>query len=188
MKKYTQMAIISTFSDMLEEMPFEKITVKELVKRCRLSHNTFYYHYQDIYQLLGHWLGERMKDCAAGGCVAPADRSVGRLFRLFLEKADSIRNIYRKMPCEMLDRYLFSLTRGLFGEHVRALAADRNVPQELLDELAELCRYTFIGLLCEALWSGEGMSGPEMGDRLSALLDRFVLSVSLEHQQDDSDG
>ncbi len=52
MAQYTQKAILSTFQQMLEEMPFDKITVSALVRRCEISSNTFYYHYSDIYDLL----------------------------------------------------------------------------------------------------------------------------------------
>ena len=36
-------------------MPFDKITVTALAKRCDISSNTFYYHYRDIYDLLDAW-------------------------------------------------------------------------------------------------------------------------------------
>ena len=52
MALYTKKAIMRTFQQMLEEMPFDKITVSALVRRCEISSNTFYYHYQDIYALL----------------------------------------------------------------------------------------------------------------------------------------
>lgn len=34
MAQFTQKAIVNTFQDMLEEMPFDKITVSAIVKRC----------------------------------------------------------------------------------------------------------------------------------------------------------
>ena len=55
MALYTQKAIMRAFGEMLEEMPFDKITVTALVKRCDISSNTFYYHYRDIYDLLDAW-------------------------------------------------------------------------------------------------------------------------------------
>ena len=57
MALYTQKAIMRTFQQMLEEMPFDKITVSALVRRCEISSNTFYYHYQDIYSVL-EWIVE----------------------------------------------------------------------------------------------------------------------------------
>lgn len=57
----TQKAILSTFEEMLEELPFDKITVSALVRRCGVSSNTFYYHYQDIYDLLDVWMSTRLR-------------------------------------------------------------------------------------------------------------------------------
>ena len=59
MALYTKKLIMSTFQEMLEELPFDKITVAALVKRADISPNTFYYHYQDIYALLDAWFRER---------------------------------------------------------------------------------------------------------------------------------
>ncbi len=52
MANFTQKAILATFQEMLETTPFDKITVAALTRRCGISHNTFYYHFQDIYDLL----------------------------------------------------------------------------------------------------------------------------------------
>lgn len=41
MAHYTEKAIISSFQEMLEEMPFDKITVTALTKRSDISPNTF---------------------------------------------------------------------------------------------------------------------------------------------------
>ena len=48
----TKKLIMTTFQEMLAEMPFDKITVSALVKRAEGSPNTFYYHYQDILSLI----------------------------------------------------------------------------------------------------------------------------------------
>lgn len=41
MALYTKKLIMSTFQEMLEELPFDKITVAALVKRAGISPNTF---------------------------------------------------------------------------------------------------------------------------------------------------
>ena len=58
MANHTERIIMETFRQMLEEMPFYKISVSALVKRCNISPNTFYYHYEDIYDLLEKWLAK----------------------------------------------------------------------------------------------------------------------------------
>ncbi len=46
--KKTKETIIDAFWQLLEEKPFNKITVQNIVQRCHLNRNTFYYHFQDI--------------------------------------------------------------------------------------------------------------------------------------------
>ena len=60
MRSLTKKAILQGFQELLEEVPFDKITVSMLVKRCGIHHNTFYYHYQDIYQLLDEWMTQKL--------------------------------------------------------------------------------------------------------------------------------
>ena len=60
MALYTKKLIMTTFQEMLAEMPFDKITVSALVKRAGVSPNTFYYHYQDIYALLDDWFQKQV--------------------------------------------------------------------------------------------------------------------------------
>ena len=67
MALYTKKLIMTTFQTMLEELPFDKITVAALVKRAGVSHNTFYYHYQDIYALLDAWFQENVEAFTPAG-------------------------------------------------------------------------------------------------------------------------
>lgn len=48
----TKESIISAFGALLEERPLNKITVKEIVDRCGINRNTFYYHFKDNPSLL----------------------------------------------------------------------------------------------------------------------------------------
>ena len=52
MTNFTKREIKNTFLKMLEDMPLNQITVKELVKECGINRNSFYYHYQDIPALI----------------------------------------------------------------------------------------------------------------------------------------
>lgn len=48
----TQQAIHKTFCDMIMEMDYQDITVKELTKRAMINRNTFYLHYDSLDMLL----------------------------------------------------------------------------------------------------------------------------------------
>ena len=47
----TQRAIVSAFKEMLQDTPFNKITIADLSNRTGINRQTFYYHFTDIYDL-----------------------------------------------------------------------------------------------------------------------------------------
>ncbi len=52
MANFTEQAIKNTFIDLLNEKPLNQITVKDIVVKCGINRNSFYYHFQDIPNLL----------------------------------------------------------------------------------------------------------------------------------------
>ena len=44
MSSFTKEVIIKTLFELLNEKPLAKITVKDIVERCGVNRNTFYYH------------------------------------------------------------------------------------------------------------------------------------------------
>ena len=48
MSGFTKEIIIRTLFELLNEKPLVKITVKDIVERCGVNRNTFYYHFRDI--------------------------------------------------------------------------------------------------------------------------------------------
>lgn len=44
--------IAETLHELLRKKPLDKITVKELADCCHISRQTFYYHFQDIMQVV----------------------------------------------------------------------------------------------------------------------------------------
>ncbi len=50
-QQITKAAIESAFRRLLQSKPFEKITVKDIVEECGLTRNTFYYYYEDTYDI-----------------------------------------------------------------------------------------------------------------------------------------
>lgn len=57
----TKHAIVATFWQLLEEKTYNKITVQDIVDRCHVNRNTFYYHFHDI-PSLAEWSVEIWAD------------------------------------------------------------------------------------------------------------------------------
>ena len=57
----TKKIIASSLKKAMRTKPLSKITVSEIVKDCGLNRKTFYYHFEDIYDLL-KWMFDLMED------------------------------------------------------------------------------------------------------------------------------
>lgn len=53
----TKKLIANSLKKAMKVKPLSKITVSELIRDCGINRNTFYYHFDDIYDLL-HWMFE----------------------------------------------------------------------------------------------------------------------------------
>ena len=91
--KFVKEAIEETFLALLDEKPYNKITVKDIVDRCGVNRNTFYYHYQDIPSLLEEILTARIdaligQHCRPGSLVecmsVMTEYFLKNMFRLLL--------------------------------------------------------------------------------------------------------
>ena len=52
MSSKTKDAIVSAYLELIEREEFDRITVTDLVEMCDISRQTFYYHFDDIDQML----------------------------------------------------------------------------------------------------------------------------------------
>ena len=57
MSKLTQKAMAQALTTLLKTRTLDKITIRDITDTCGLTRNTFYYHFHDVYDLLG-WLFE----------------------------------------------------------------------------------------------------------------------------------
>ncbi len=108
----TKQEISEAFWQLLEEMPYSKITVKEIADRCQLNRNTFYYHFQDIPALaeatMAAWVDDIVKLHFQFGnpqeCLTP-------LVEGCIARKRAILHIYRSVQRDVFLRHLRSMIR-----------------------------------------------------------------------------
>lgn len=175
MTQYTKKAILGNFETMLEEMPFDKITVSALVRRCEISSNTFYYHYRDIYDLLDAWLHEKFSLYAAPMSMCDGWRAAAKaLLRDCADDPNMVYHVFNSISRDRLERFIFSLSSDVFFRLVSDAAADYAVPADKLHEIADLCRYSFGGLFLRFLWGRMKEDVDQMVDSYGELIEGFV--------------
>ena len=57
--------IAAAFLTLIKQKNVDKISVKDLAEHCQISRQTFYYHYQDILEVVEWIFHRRMEDLLA---------------------------------------------------------------------------------------------------------------------------
>ena len=122
---------MDVFDQLLEEKPFGKITVKELVERCGVNRNTFYYHFRDIPDLLESMVKEK-----ADEIIRHHDQlwSIMDCLQLMIQYCAAHRrailHIYHSIQRDVFVDNLERLAVYAVEEFVTAATADLPVPPE----------------------------------------------------------
>ena len=181
----TQKAILSTFEEMLEEMPFDKITVSALVRRCGVSSNTFYYHYQDIYDLLDVWMSTRLGMLKKS---VPESKGWKEEVRVFLKFCQShpklVTNLLSSTSRSHLEQYIFTESDIFFYDYVRERTAGMPLSEESIRYIAQFNRYSFIGCFLKFTWEKMQTDVDESVDRLEKVFNAFIDSAAAQMERD----
>lgn len=51
----TKRALASALKELMQEIPFQKISVADICEKCGMNRKSFYYHFQDKYELM-NWI------------------------------------------------------------------------------------------------------------------------------------
>lgn len=156
MSQLTKKAIAESFIKLVNEMPFDKITVKDIVEDCGVNRNTFYYHYSDIYALLE----EIFENEAAR--VLSIDKSYDSWKDGFLEACSfalqnrkGIYHIYNSVSRRQIDTYLYRVTGKIMLDFIQKQPEIRGVPQEDIALIVEFYKCALVGMLLQ--WVDGGM-------------------------------
>jgi AcrR family transcriptional regulator len=182
MSRYTEKLIMQNFGEMLDEMPFDKVTVSALTRRCDISHNTFYYHYRDIYDLLEIWV-RREIDQYIGKDSGYADweSSMTAMLRRWQSVEQRIYHVFGSLSREQLERHIYEQAEPVFLAQIRSFPEAEHVSEEQLQLISSYARYLFFGFLMRFLW------GKMKDDVESSVHDLTVLlSCFITHAVEDA--
>ena len=90
MSQFTKKAIVDSFLKLLNEKSFDKITVKNIVEECGVNRKTFYYYFEDIYDLAEQIFEEEVKKMSQ---FMNADTNVGDAVDLLCKTVEDNRRI-----------------------------------------------------------------------------------------------
>lgn len=92
-------AIKTTFRDMICEMDYEDITIKELTKRAMINRKTFYLHYNCLDDLLTELQDEVVRNFTEQQISYSSMEDIRKIIRVYFEFVTSMPTLYERLIC-----------------------------------------------------------------------------------------
>lgn len=123
-QKYTRNMIRNVFIEMLDERPFDEITVTDLVTRCEINRKTFYYYYQDLYAVLTE-IFESELEAVLGGVKEHVtwEEGIAQAVQIALQHKRAVYHVYHSMQRETLEKYLYNVAGEVMRRYVERQSA-----------------------------------------------------------------
>ena len=172
MSGFTKEIIAKTFTELLDEKSMSKITVKDIVERCGVNRNTFYYHFKDIPDVVEFILKKKWDEILEH----PQDRAsilecmeVARIYAREMEHseenlecmeemADLVRNnrkvmlnVYRSVKKDTFLFYMNEISNYIIMEYFRKNADQFDLDEGEIRILIQYYKCLFMGFLMEWL-------------------------------------
>jgi len=172
MSMMTKNALAASLKAMMERSSLDKITVKELVADCGVNRQTFYYHFQDIYDLLS-WIYKReaLDSISDYRTYDTWQQGFLKIFQYVLDNKKFCMSTYRSMGREHLELFLHQAVFDLLMSVIEEVNANMHVRVEDKNFIANFYTFAFIGIMLE--WIRNDMSEDPriIIERLSVLIE-----------------
>ena len=153
----TKKAIAYTFKDLLKEKPFNKITINDIANKCNINRQTFYYHFQDIKDLV-EWI-----------CIEEVDNLLERkneyekwedkfllIFQIMKEEEIFVKNIYHSVSQEVLRDNLYRLVYPIIYNEIIEKSKGKKLREEDKKFITDFYKFAFVSIVLD--WIKKGMT------------------------------
>lgn len=173
----TKAAFADALKKMMSVKPMEKITVKDLVEICGVNRQTFYYHFDDIYDLLEWVFEEDAKRSLPKEVVYEHWREdVMVFFEYLYENKSFVINIFNSNSRLYMLRFLKERMQSCIRDFADIVAKDMNIDRQDFDFVIEFYVNGVVGIISQWLDLGmpAGTVENDVKERFMKLLDGSV--------------
>ena len=157
MSRLTKYALAQSLRKLLKERPLDKITVKDLVEDCGVNRQTFYYHFQDIYDLIAWSLNTEIDELLKSSDAQNSDlkKQLLRVFRYFEDNRQIILNGFDSVNHMQYERIIEQYAREHLREKLLLVPQSAFVSEEEREAIIDIYSCGFSGLFLK--WIELGM-------------------------------
>lgn len=175
--------IAGTLFDMIKQRGIDKVTVKDLVEQCHISRQTFYYHFQDLVDVL-EWSAQQAvsKALEISLTLDDPEQALRAFITAAVENRVLIRKLLQSQKHDHLERIFVEGLKTYIREQLRRRIPDWTEGQE--EREVELTFYAFgvAGVLLERC-SDPDCDPDRLARQLLGLLDHTILRTASQDEK-----
>lgn len=159
MSNFTKIAIQQSFLRLLSQRSITKITVKDIVEDCGINRNSFYYHFQDLPQLLETVIIESADEIISRIPESfSLEEGLTTVLERLVENKRAIRNIWASPDRAFYEQNLMRVCNYVVSRYIACRSVDllRTLPEEELALLVDFCQCELFGQVTN--WLNQNMS------------------------------
>ncbi|WP_282924480.1 TetR/AcrR family transcriptional regulator [Peptoniphilus genitalis] len=175
-KNYTKNLIKEEFIKLLNKKSLHNITVTEIAKQCKIERKTFYYHYENLPQLVKEIFDEELEDVIKEfNETLSWEESFISAAKFILENKKVVKHMYESDYKIELEKYIFSISGEIMRKYVRRVAKDTKAQENDIKLIAYFYQCALSSSLVE--WVATDMkTDPKLVTRrLGKLMDGNIL-------------
>ena len=175
MSSSTKEALAAALKQMMTVKPMDKITIKDLVEICGVNRQTFYYHFDDVYDLLEWVFEEDANRVLPREVVYEHWREDVFIFMQYLQDNSSFTlNVYNSNSRIYMLRYLEEKMAACISSFAVIVSEGMNIDRQDFEFVVTFYAKCAIGFISQ--WMDLGMKMPKevTTERILRVMDESV--------------
>lgn len=157
MPSFTRKAIKDTFLTLLNERPLSQITVKDIVERCGINRNSFYYHYADLPSLIQEIVEEdAARIIKEYPTIDSVEDGLEIALKFALENKKAVQHLYHSSNRELFERYLMNICEYVVTTYINTAFPDARILDSDQEIIIRFYKCECFGQVMD--WLNNGMS------------------------------
>lgn len=142
--------IAEAFLEVSKTKSVDKVTVKDLVEVCHISRQTFYYHFQDLLEVIEWSVQQAFDEILAHKMNPDAPEDT---MRRFIEASSDedifLQKLLRSQRREQVEKIFVNAVRAYLQEMLARQDSRPDLPVADAKIMLDFCTYGIVGLLLE---------------------------------------
>jgi len=170
----TKKALASAMKELMQEKPFSKISINDICSRCDMNRKSFYYHFQDKYDLVNWIFDVEFVAIAKSNCYTDTWEAFADLFAYFYANRDFYRKALSVSGQNSLQEHFQELLQPFITSRLAEELELENAPQKKKDFCSSFLADAFISAIERWLLDKECMPAEEFLEMLRFIIARIV--------------